>query len=249
MAKWQINKNDLALLEVASAQEELRSLALNCNFLFKSALSAEKMTFLTQPKYQVKQSVTENSQDLPFTEQLLIKGCVAGDRGSQAKLYHAYARKMMGICMWYAPNREEAEEILQDGFIRVFNYINKYNWSGSFEGWVRKIMVNCALSKYRNKTYLTPVLEFNADIHGENERHSVIELLEAKELVSMVQRLTPGYRIVFNLYALEGMKHREIAQLLGISEGTSKSNLADARAILQKTLRNQNTAVYNLSNL
>ena len=184
--------------------------------------------------------MSEINFNLPDTLQLLIKGCIAGDRTSQAKLYHLYAGKMMGVCMWYAPNREEAEEILQDGFIRVFTYIHKYAGTGSFEGWVRKIMVNAALFKYRNKSHLRPVIEFNTRLHDTSGACSVIELLTAKELVNLVQTLSPAYRLVFNLYVLEGMKHREIAGLLGISEGTSKSNLAAARAILQKVLTVKN---------
>ena len=178
----------------------------------------------------------ETSPNLPTTEQLLIKGCIAGERASQARLYNLYARKMMGVCMWYARNREEAEEILQDGFMRVFTYIHKYSAIGSFEGWIRKIMINAALFKHRNKSHLSPVVEFNPDIHDGASDSSVLSLLDAKELMALVQSLPSVYRMVFNLHVLEGMKHREIAELLGIAEGTSKSNLADARAILQKTL-------------
>lgn len=138
--------------------------------------------------------------------------------------------------MWYARNREEAEEILQDGFMRVFTYLHKYTSTGSFEGWMRKIMVNAALFKYRNKSHLRPVVEFHPDTHDPSNGDSVIAFLDAKELVSLIQTLSPVYRMVFNLYVLEGLKHREIAVLLGISEGTSKSNLANARAILQKAL-------------
>jgi RNA polymerase sigma factor (sigma-70 family) len=178
----------------------------------------------------------ETPSILSDPEQLLIKGCIAGDRASQAKLYNFYARKMMGVCMWYARNKEEAEEILQDGFVRVFTYLHKYAASGSFEGWIRKIMVNSALLKFRNKSHLRPVMELNMDIPDPAENNSALRLLDAKELVDVVQTLSPGYRIVFNLYVLEGLKHREIAEALGISEGTSKSNLAAARAILQKVL-------------
>ncbi len=188
-------------------------------------------------------SMPETNNNLPDIEQQLIKGCMAGERASQARLYNLYARKMMGVCMWYARNREEAEEILQDGFMRVFTYINKYTGAGSFEGWIRKIMVNAALFKYRNKSQLRPVIEFNADRHDAAEINSIMEFLDAKELLSLVQMLSPAYRMVFNLYVLEGMKHREIAQLLGISEGTSKSNLADARTILKKIVRIKNKAV------
>ena len=173
---------------------------------------------------------------LPEGQQLIIKGCIAGDRASQQKLYNLYARKMMGVCLWYARNREEAEEILQDGFMRVFTYLHKFTGEGSFEGWIRKIMVNAALFKYRNKAHLRAVVEYNPEAHDSAENASVIEMMDAKELIKLVQTLTPGYRMVFNLHVLEGMRHREIAEILGISEGTSKSNLADARVILQKAL-------------
>lgn len=174
--------------------------------------------------------------NLTDSQQLIINGCITGDRSSQERLYNMYANKMMGVCMWYSKNREEAEEILQDGFMRVFTYIHKFKGEGSFEGWIRKIMVNAALLKYRNKSYLRPVVEFDTDRHDEAESDSVFAMLDAKELVNLVQTLSPGYRMVFNLYVLEGLKHREIAGLLGISEGTSKSNLANAKAILQKAL-------------
>jgi RNA polymerase sigma factor (sigma-70 family) len=174
-------------------------------------------------------------------QQRIIKGCIAGDRSAQAQLYNLYARKMLGVCSWYAHNKEEAEEILQDGFIRVFTYIHKFRGTGSFEGWMRRIMVNAALLRYRSKSsHLKPVIEFNPDSHDAADKISVIEQLETKELVNMVQRLTPAYRMVFSLFVLEGMKHREIAKLLGISEGTSKSNLSAARIILQKALIKNN---------
>lgn len=185
-------------------------------------------------------SLNQTYEALSEGQQLIIKGCIAGNRASQQKLYDLYARKMMGVCLWYARNREEAEEILQDGFMRVFTYIGKFKGQGSLEGWIRKIMVNAALVKYKNKSYLRPVVEYNPEQHEVREAISPIEILEAKELVKLVQTLTPGYRMVFNLYVLEGMKHREIAELLSISEGTSKSNLADARIILKRQLESMN---------
>lgn len=179
----------------------------------------------------------ETTQHLAENQQLIIKGCIEGDRAAQARLYQLYACKMMGVCMWYARNREEAEEILQDGFMRTFTYIHKFRGEGSFEGWIRKIMVSAALFKYRNKSaQLRPVVEFNLEVHDASEQESFISNFDEKELVKLVQTLSPAYRIVFNLFVFEGLKHREIAAMLGISEGTSKSNLADARAILQKTL-------------
>jgi len=182
-------------------------------------------------------SIPEINQHLADGHQLLIKGCLAGDRASQGKLYESYCRKMMGICMWYAKNREEAEEILQDGFMKVFKYLNTFTGEGSFEGWMRKTMVSAALSKYRNKsTHLRPVLEFNTESHDIYEEPTFITLYDERELVKLIQTLSPAYRLVFNLYVFEGMKHREIAASLNISESTSKSNLADARKILQAAL-------------
>ena len=143
----------------------------------------------------------------------------------------------MSVCMWYARNREEAEEILQDGFIRVFRYMHTYSRTGSFEGWVRSTMVSAALSKYRNKSArLWVVTEYINNVHDVSEEAAFISKYDEKELVKLVQQLPPGYRMVFNLYVFEGLKHREIAEALKISEGTSKSNLADARKILQRAI-------------
>jgi len=173
---------------------------------------------------------------LPGTEQHLIKGCIAGDRAFQTKLYDLFAPRMMGVCIRYAKNREEAEEVLLEGFLRVFTYIQKYNGSGSLEGWIRKIMVNCALLRYRNKSRLHPVIQLNTGWPGTSVESDIYSKLDAKELLLLVQALPTGYRLVFNLYVFEGFKHREIAEALGISEGTSKSNLSDARSILQKAI-------------
>lgn len=173
---------------------------------------------------------------MPETEQLLIKGCIAGDRAFQTKLYYLFAPKMLGVCLRYARSKEEAEEILQEGFLRVFTYINTYKGSGSFEGWIRKIMVNAALFRYRNKSKLQPVIRLDTSGYDAAGETDIASNLDAKELLSLVQTLPAGYRIVFNLYVFEGYKHREIAQALGISEGTSKSNLSDARIYLQKAL-------------
>ena len=153
-------------------------------------------------------------------------------------LYESLASKMFVVCLRYARNREEAEEVLQEGFMKVFDHIHQYKFTGSFEGWVRKIMVNCALSKYRSKTYLHAVASIDAGNsnveYADNE--DILSKIGVKELIKMVQQLPPAYRMVFNLYVFEGMKHREIASQLNISEGTSKSNLSDARAILQKNV-------------
>lgn len=108
---------------------------------------------------------------MPETEQQIIKGCAAGDRAFQTKLYDLHAPKMMGVCLRYARNREEAEEILQEGFLRVFTYIKTFKGIGSFEGWIRKIMVNAALFRYRNKSSLQPVIRLNNDNHDAARRN------------------------------------------------------------------------------
>lgn len=166
----------------------------------------------------------------------LIEACAKGDRQAQSRLYNLHKQKMFVVCLRYAKSREEAEEILQEGFVKVFEFLHQYRFTGPFEGWMRKIMVNCALQKYRSKSNLRIVsdpddvpTEYAAD-------EDIIAGIGAKELLKMIQQLPPTYKIVFNLYVFEGMKHREIAALLGISEGTSKSNLSDARAILQKAV-------------
>jgi RNA polymerase sigma-70 factor (ECF subfamily) len=166
----------------------------------------------------------------------LIQECCRGNRQSQSRLYSYLSPKMFVVCQRYSKSREEAEETLHEGFVKMFEHLHQYKFAGAFEGWVRKIMVNCALQKFRKKTHLHAVvnIEENASQYSDNENISA--QLSAKELMQLVQKLPPAYQMVFNLYVFEGMKHREIAELLGISEGTSKSNLSDARTILQKAV-------------
>jgi RNA polymerase sigma factor (sigma-70 family) len=175
---------------------------------------------------------TQVEQILPI--HVLVEGCLKNDRFLQAQLYKQLAPKMFVVCLRYSSTREDAEEILQEGFIRVFNCIQQYNNAGAFEGWVRKIIVNCALQKYRNKPILYAVPHSDiADVDiiiSENTSSTIA----TKELLGMINKLSPNYKMVFNLYVFEGMKHKEIAALLNIAEGTSKSNLSDARKILQK---------------
>ena len=180
---------------------------------------------------------------MPDAEQLIIKGCFAGNRSSQSKLYDLYAPKMLVVCMRYAKCREEAEEILQEGFYRVFKYIHQFKNSGSFEGWIRRIMINAALQRYKTKAHLHPVIDIDLANRDLPDSTDIFSNLTAKELIRLVQSLPTAYRLIFNLYVFEGFKHREIAKMLGISEGTSKSNLSDARAILQKVLTKEKSMV------
>jgi RNA polymerase sigma-70 factor (ECF subfamily) len=167
----------------------------------------------------------------------IISGCITGNRNCQRHLYTVFSPKMMIVCLRYAKNLEEAEEILQDGFLRVFKFIGQFKNEGSFEGWVRKIMVNCALQKLRSQVNLRPLVSLQIEIHDEDYDESVIENITGKEMMQMVQALSPAYRMVFNLYYFEGYKHREIALMLGIEEGTSKSNLAQAKKNLQTAVK------------
>ena len=169
---------------------------------------------------------------------VLIQACIDGDRHSQSQLYELFAPTMFVVCLRYSANREEAEEILQEGFLKVFEFIHQFRFAGSFEGWIRKIMVNCALQKYRSKKHLHALVNIEATDFDDLYDDDIITQLNTKELLKMVQLLSPAYRMVFNLYVFEGMKHREIAEQLNISEGTSKSNLYDARKILQRLVNN-----------
>jgi RNA polymerase sigma-70 factor (ECF subfamily) len=194
------------------------------------------MALPTQPFFNACMSMFENHNHLVVTEQFLIMGCIAGERAFQTKLYDLFAPRMLGVCMRYARTKEEAEEVLHEGFLRVFTYIKKFEGSGSFEGWIRKIMVNCALARYRSKIHLSPVVLLNNGVHDVVSAPDIVSDISTKELLAVVQTLPAAYRLVFNLHVFEGYKHREIAKALGISEGTSKSNLSDARAFLQKAL-------------
>ena len=144
---------------------------------------------------------------------------------------------MYNVCLRFSRSGHEAEEILQEGFIKVFSALHQYRDEGSFEGWVRKIMVNTALQRYRKRASMHAVVSL--DLTEElpvPEEDDVVTRLTAKELLGMVQELPPAYRMVFNLYVFEGYQHKEIASLLSISEGTSKSNLYDARRWLREKI-------------
>jgi RNA polymerase sigma factor (sigma-70 family) len=196
-------------------------------------------------------SMKETGGLLPDDLQQIIHGCIHGNRSAQAQLYNLYSQKMMGICMWYAKNREGAEEILQDGFVRVLLHIHTYKGEGSLEGWIRRIIVNTALIKFRSqKSNTLRIIEYKADAHDNAEYALFVYHFDEKELLKLIQSLSPIYRMVFNLFVMEGMKHKEIAELLGISEGTSKSNLADARAVLKKKIMQmENVAAHKYKRL
>jgi RNA polymerase sigma-70 factor (ECF subfamily) len=166
----------------------------------------------------------------------LIEGCIKGDRKMQQELYNRFAPKMYGICLRYAGDAEEAEDILQDGFIKVFKKIESFRGEGSFEGWIRRIFVNTAIEYFRRKIYLQPITE-KEESTVEGKYLSVLDKLAEQDIISLVQQLSPGYRTVFNMYVVEGYTHKQIADILGISEGTSKSQLSRAKIILQDLVK------------
>ena len=177
-----------------------------------------------------------NSSNQTIPESDLISGCISGDRKMQRELYERYSAKMFGVCLRYAGSTEEAEDILQEGFIKVFKKIGSYRGEGSFEGWIRRIFVNTAIEQFRRKTYMQPITE-REENSVEATYLSVLDNLAEKDIIKLVQQLSPGYRTVFNMYVVEGYTHRQIAEALGISEGTSKSQLSRAKIILQDLVK------------
>jgi RNA polymerase sigma factor (sigma-70 family) len=179
----------------------------------------------------------EKEQNIPVRElQKLIQGCLARDKACQRRIYDIYGPSMMSLCLRYSKNREEAEEVLQDGFLQMYKCISQFKNNGSFEGWLRKIMINCALQRFRGKIHRIVLIPLNDVQSFLTTPTDHMDRLSERELIRLIQSLPPIYRMVFNLYVFEGLKHREIASLLNITEGTSKSNLSDARSILKKQL-------------
>jgi len=185
----------------------------------------------------------------------LINSCIEGDRLSQQRTYELFYGKMMGVCLRYTKNMDQAKDILQDGFIKVFRNMEKFNRSGSFEGWIRRIMVNTAIDHFRKtkNSYLLlgedRSMEEFADEIQDNEDDEPDWGLMATEVINAMQKLSPAYRTVFNLYIFEEHTHKEIAEILGISVGTSKSNLAKAKNNLKKLLRRSSGSIDNIYNI
>ncbi len=178
-----------------------------------------------------------------MTEAELVAGCQKGDPFYQRALYERYHRLMFGVCLRYTDNRDDAQDILQEGFIRVFKHIHTFRGTGSFEGWVRRIMVHTSIEHYRrNSRYFMVDVKEASDVKLDADAMSA---LSRDEILGLVQELPSGYRTVFNLYAIEGYSHQEIADTLGISTGTSKSQLSRAKRLLQEKLIRLNMRAAN----
>ena len=165
----------------------------------------------------------------------IIDKCKQGDRQAAEKIYQIFSAKMFALCLRFSKDRADAEDTLQDGFIKIFTSIGQYTGTGSFEGWMKRIMINTAMEKFRKNSPLQiveelPEIEDNEDI---DEEVSIPE----EVLADFVNQLPERYKMVFNLYVIEEMSHKDIAALLGINEGTSKSNLARAREILKRKVK------------
>ena len=178
-----------------------------------------------------------------YTIDELIKRCRAGERKAQEMLYKQFASKMLAVCMRYATDKMEAEDMLQNGFIKVFRKIDDYRGDGSFEGWIRRIMVHCSIEYYRKHHKMMQAVDMD-ECDEPSVDPMAMAKLGAKDLIALIQQLAPGYRMVFNLYAIEGFSHKEIGEIVGISEGASKSQLSRARAILKEQVLKTSTKSY-----
>lgn len=177
----------------------------------------------------------------------LISGCIQNNRTKQNELYKKYSRKMFVVCLRYSKGRLEAEDILQESFIKVFDCIKDFRADCPLEAWIKRIVVNTALNHNRSKLYLYPAVDVQTMDESLPDEEFTLAGFHFQELLEMIQSLAPRYQIVFNLYAIEGYQHNEIAQMLGISEGTSKSQYSSARQQLQNILKEEKKISYEKS--
>ena len=178
--------------------------------------------------------LNEQSNHIP-SETDLIQGCIDGNRQMQELLYRKFSSKMYGVCLRYSGNVDDANDLLQEGFIKIFKNLNKFRGDGSFEGWIRRIFVNTSIEHFRKKVKLYNVTEVQENT-VENTDLTILDTLAVKDIIILVNELSPGYKTVFNMHVIEGYSHKEIADILGITEGTSKSQLARAKGVLKKSL-------------
>ena len=169
-------------------------------------------------------------------EKQLIEGCINGDRKAQKALYDKYSRRMMAVCLRYVKDMEDARDLLQEGFIKLFTNIHKYAGEGMFDGWVRKIFVNCALEQLRQQDVLRNADDIEETGYSDIPDDSTLAQLSADEIMAYVRSLPDGFRTVFNMFAIEGYSHKEIAEKLNITESTSRSQYMRARKLLQKMI-------------
>ncbi len=176
--------------------------------------------------------------------QSVIEGCIAGNAKSQRMLFEFFAPKMLAVCIRYTSNKMEAEDVLQEGFIKLFQRIDSFEFKGSFEGWLRRLFVNTALDYLRKENKYKFSVEVDDALLDNSTSNFIMEGLEAADLLKVLDSLPSTYKTVFNLFVIEGYSHKEISVLLNISENTSKSNFFRARSIIQKKLEKINVTRY-----
>ena len=172
-----------------------------------------------------------------YTEEDFIQRCLDNDPQAQKELYRRFAPKMFGICLRFTKNKMEAEDVLQEGFIKIFTYLKDYRSEGSLEGWIRRTIINTAINYYKKRIKELSDIQVDQLEISDQEIEGIIDKLSANELLSLIQKLPDGYRMVFNLSVIEGYTHKEVGKMLGISENTSKSQLSRARAVLQSKIK------------
>lgn len=176
-----------------------------------------------------------------LTEEELIQQCLENDKWALEQLYKQFAPKMFGVCLRYAKNRMEAEDILQEGFIKVINNLHSFRSKGSFEGWMRRTMVNTAINHYKKNLRHAREMDIEEVEVENNSELKVLDKISTDELMAMIQQLPEGYKVIFNLNVIEGYTHKMIGQMLGISENTSKSQLLRAKRLLKDKIKNYGT--------
>ena len=184
--------------------------------------------------------MTAASNHIP-SESDLIKGCIEGNPEMQKLLYDQFSSKMYGVCLRYTENTEDANDVMQEGFIKVYKSLSKFRAEGSFEGWIRRIFVNTSIEHYRKKVKLYNVTEVQENTIEDTDLDA-LDSLATKDILNIVNELSPGYKQVFNMHVVEGYSHKEIAEVLGITEGTSKSQLARAKGVLKKIIETRSSS-------
>lgn len=171
-----------------------------------------------------------------MTDDELIDKCLQGNQRAQKALFEKFSRKMMSVCMRYVSDREQADDVLQDGFVKVFSHLNSFKREGSFEGWIRRTMINTSLDYIRKKQKLNLDVDISEADYLVGEEETSLGKMRVEELMAIIQEMPTGYRMVFNLYVIEGYTHQEIGEELGVTESTSKTQFRKARAYLMNII-------------
>jgi RNA polymerase sigma-70 factor (ECF subfamily) len=180
--------------------------------------------------------VSQETKTYPLSEKVLIERCIKNDEQAQRLLYDKYAKNMVAVCFRYCSDYETARDLMHDAFIKLFRNIGSYTGEGAFEAWMRKIVVNTSLEFLRKNDVLKYSLDIDDAVTVSDEQASVVEQLSEQEILKLIAELPHGFRTVFNLYAIEGYSHAEIAKMLNINEASSRSQFSRARVLLQKKI-------------